>query len=302
MLKLLKQPYPFENSLVKRSAVAFGVGLFVFLFLYIFKPFELGTYEGSQLLLTLGYGLVTTLIIAIFNLMMLFSFQNYFTESGWTLGREIIWTLIMIALIGITNTTYTMFCGISNFSLRSVLYFELYTISIGFFPVTLSILINYYRLKSGYENESSLINSKLNQTETNQNTAGTELSQNTPLSDNIIAIISENGKDVFNYNSDDIIFIKSADNYIEVYYVGENEKFSSQLIRATLKKCEALFQNHSQFFRCHKSYLINLNHVKKVSGNAQGYKLHVQHTDELIPVSRIHNETIKTKLEKVNKG
>lgn len=304
MLQLLKQPYPFESSLLKRTIIAVGVGLFVFLFLYIFKPFELGTYEGSQFLLAGGYGLVTTLLITFFNLMMTFSFQNYFNESGWTLGREFFWMFLLIALLGIANTVYTMLFGIGKFTLGSVFYFELYTISIGFFPISASIGFNYYRLKSGYESQSEKINSQIHEHEAHQKSTEvlTETNGNSDATNETVTLISENGKDRFDFKTEDILFIKSADNYIEVFYLNDDKKISTELIRATLKKCETVFQNHSAFFRCHKSYLVNLSKVKKVSGNAQGYKLHLNHVEELIPVSRVHNETIKTKLERINKA
>lgn len=302
MFQLLKQPYPFESSLLKRSIIAIGVGFFVFLFLYVFKPFELGTYEGSQLLLAGGYGLVTTLLITFFNLMMTFSFQNYFNEAGWTVGREFFWMFLLIALLGIANTVYTMLFGIGNFTFRSVFYFELYTISIGFFPILASIGFNYYRLKSGYESQSEKINSQIHEHEAHQKSADvlTENRLTAEATEDAVTIISENGKDRFDFITKDILFIKSADNYIEVFYLSKDAKISTELIRATLKKCETLFQNHPAFFRCHKSYLVNLTQVKKVSGNAQGYKLHLNHVEELIPVSRLHNETIKTKLERIN--
>jgi hypothetical protein len=51
-----------------------------------------------------------------------------------------------------------------------------------------------------------------------------------------------------------------------------------------------------QFYRCHRTCLVNLYRVYKVSGNAQGYKLHVEGVEELSPVSRSLNEVIREKL------
>ena len=60
---------------------------------------------------------------------------------------------------------------------------------------------------------------------------------------------------------------------------------------------EIVEKDFPQFFRCHKSYLVNLHQVKHISGNAQGHKLHLFYGDELIPVSRKNNSIIKEKLE-----
>lgn len=294
MIKFLSQPYPFENSFGKRTVVSIGVSAFVFLFLFIFKPFELGTYPGSQLLLSLGYGLVTFIVMTLFNVVMLFSFKNYFNETVWTTSKELFWMLILISIIGISNTLYTMLLGIGNFNFYSILYFEFYTLTIGFFPVSVSTLINYYRLKSGYEKNSEEINDQL--THHHEKKEEVERPSHQNLVTEKITITAENGKDTFEYYVNSILFICAADNYIEVFFSENDHKISNQLIRSTLKKCEMILEHYDQFFRCHKSYLVNLQKVKKVSGNAQGYKLHLENVDELIPVSRIHNDTIKTKL------
>lgn len=53
-----------------------------------------------------------------------------------------------------------------------------------------------------------------------------------------------------------------------------------------------------EFYRCHRTYIVNLQKVKHISGNAQGYKLHLENIDTLIPVSRSLNEGIAAKFAK----
>ena len=38
--------------------------------------------------------------------------------------------------------------------------------------------------------------------------------------------------------------------------------------------------------RCHRSFVVNLDHVIEVGGNAQGLKLHLNMLEDYIPVSR----------------
>jgi DNA-binding LytR/AlgR family response regulator len=71
---------------------------------------------------------------------------------------------------------------------------------------------------------------------------------------------------------------------------------SKKLLRNSLKAVTESLVEHPQLFRCHKSYLVNLLNVVHVSGNAQGYKLHLLNTDFRVPVSRQHNEEIKKRL------
>jgi DNA-binding LytR/AlgR family response regulator len=54
---------------------------------------------------------------------------------------------------------------------------------------------------------------------------------------------------------------------------------------------------YNYFYRCHRSYLVNLNYIRHISGNATGYKLHLEGVNDLIPVSRNLNNEI---IEKIN--
>jgi len=295
MFHFFSQPYPFENSIYKRVLVAIGVSFFVFVFLFVFKPFELAAYPKSLLLLTIGYGLVTFFVMMLLNLLMLFTFPTYFTETNWTTAKEIFWMLILISLIGLGNTAFTILIGVGDFSFKSVMLFEMYTLSIGFFPVSVSIMINHARLKSNFEKSSQELNIKLdaiNEKDLIQaiNDQSIQLSLQEKI--NSITLTAENGKDQHSFFTNDLLFLKSADNYVEVYYL-DKDKTTSSLIRTTLKQCEETLKSNKAFFRCHKSYLVHLNKVNHVSGNAQGYKLHLKNTDEIIPVSRLHNESIK---------
>ena len=70
-----------------------------------------------------------------------------------------------------------------------------------------------------------------------------------------------------------------------------------EIIRNTLKKTEDVIEKYSNFVRCHKSYIVNLSKLKKVTGNAQGYKLIFEQLDFKIPVSRNLSKQILTKIQ-----
>ncbi|NNK69400.1 MAG: LytTR family transcriptional regulator [Flavobacteriaceae bacterium] len=50
--------------------------------------------------------------------------------------------------------------------------------------------------------------------------------------------------------------------------------------------------------RCHRSYIINVDHVQHISGNLQGYQLELSGFQDLVPVSRSYTRRIKTLLLK----
>jgi len=120
----------------------------------------------------------------------------------------------------------------------------------------------------------------------------TNENENLPINNAAITIPSENGKDDFTVLKDDLLYMCSSDNYVNVFYY-QNNKAKNKLIRASLKNITDALSTEKDIFRTHKSYVVNLAKVISVSGNAQGYKLHLENIEELIPVSRSLNTIIK---------
>ena len=100
-----------------------------------------------------------------------------------------------------------------------------------------------------------------------------------------LQFLDENGKPDFSINFDQLIFIKAANNYVEINYF-EEESIKKYLLRNSIRKVEEQL-SHPSIKRSHRSYLVNLDKVGRITGNAQGYKLHFPFTAEfVVPVSR----------------
>lgn len=278
------RPYQTVNSYSGRIVRCLVFGAFVFLFLFVFRPFGLAELGSSLWWITAGYGLVCTAVMLLLNVALFPVMPRFFAEENWTIGKELFWTVVNIFFIGLANALYTATLGFSDFSLNTILSFEIYTLSLGVFPAAVAIALTEARQKSHFEKESEVLNEVLDHR--------TELKSD--YKTGIINIDSENAGEGFSINSEALLFVRAADNYAEVYYL-EQDKAVRKVVRNTLKNLEASFKT-PVFMRCHKSYLVNLKKVNHVSGNAQGYKLHLDNCDELVPVSRQLNSEIKERL------
>ncbi|PKL77646.1 MAG: hypothetical protein CVV25_14045 [Ignavibacteriae bacterium HGW-Ignavibacteriae-4] len=276
----LKQPYLIKDSVADKLKMSFVYGAFVALFLLAFQPFGLNTLESKLVEICLIYGTITTAAIIILNIIIAPLFPKYFDEQSWNTGREITWTIVNILSIGLANAVYTSYLNDNSLSLKYIFLFEFYTFMVSILPITFIIVYNESKSSRRYNELSHDINQKL-------------IAHTNPTS--TIKIDSQNQNEELEINSSDLLFIKSADNYIEVYYL-ESDEVRNSMLRNTLKSVEEIFANNENIIRCHKSYLVNLQYVKNVSGNAQGYKLHLDFTDIPIPVSRKLNDFIKEKL------
>jgi DNA-binding LytR/AlgR family response regulator len=106
-----------------------------------------------------------------------------------------------------------------------------------------------------------------------------------------IVFASSNQKDQLSMLLSDFLYIQSADNYIDIYYL-DNKTVKHELLRNTLAMIEKSFTENVVIQRCHLSYIVNTGAIESVLGNASGYKLQLKGTDEIIPVSRKYRKQL----------
>jgi len=291
MLDIFRQPYPVQNETKVKIFTSLGMGLFVFAFLYIFRPFGLNNLPFEYALsFLLGYGIITTLCL-IFNFFLLPKILiNLFNEEKWTVGKEILFILWIIFMIGIANSIYSVI-NLSAFTLASLNYktlffFQFVTLAVASLPVVILVLIKNLRLTKKNLQLALAISNNLNH---KQRLSGKK--------EELVTIESENKKDNFTTNAINIIAISAADNYIEINYE-ENNVLKKKLIRSTLKIARDNLKSYTAFYRCHRTWIVNLDHIRNVSGNSQGYKLIMKHEELIIPVSRNLNKELTLRISK----
>jgi hypothetical protein len=279
----LRQPIALETGTLARYRQAVFFGAFVFLFLFTFQPFGLNGTGPDLLRLTLGYGVVCFTVMIFLNVFLMRVFPNYFEEDHWTLGRDIFWNIVNILTIGFFNLLFSAWIGIAKITWKSILYLEFYTLLVAIFPVTVAIFWKERLLRLKHEKASDAIRS---------------IHVIHPREGNEILIPSENDGESFHVQMDNLLYLQSAENYIEVYFLQEND-VKKAVIRYTLKQICNDWNAYPALYRCHKSFLINLRHIEEVSGNAQGLKVKLKSVERLIPVSRQLTKDIRERLEQL---
>jgi DNA-binding LytR/AlgR family response regulator len=281
MFKILEKPYPLTESTAARWRMCIGFSVFVFLFLYGFQPFGLDETHINLPALTAGYALVCFVLMVVLNILLVPLLPGLFRENSWTTGRQIFWTLVNIACIGLGNAIFTQLAFEHAVQFHDLIRFEIYTLSIGLFPVAASAVLNQIRLERRYRLASEQLNQSLHP----------EKSINAK-DDIVITLSSDTQGEFLQLAAEQLMYVQAADNYAEAVY-SEAGQVQKMLLRTTLKRVEAELAGHSQFWRCHKSFLVNKQLVVHTSGNAQGYKLHLLETGMAIPVSRSKHDELE---------
>jgi DNA-binding LytR/AlgR family response regulator len=308
---ILHKPYPLEERKPAQIKLAFIFAVVVFLFLLLLKPFG-NNPSFNQVLLNSAIAGLLTFTAIIFDFFVLFPlFPQFFKEEKWTILREIIFTIIIITTIATFNVVAGVFIWHGSFSFTNWLSMVFYTAIVGIAPATVSILINQARLLKKYRNEVIVINENLPAqvipkeiiVETSSTLEAENVIEEPTLeaafhTPTHITLQAENEKDNITILYTSFLAATSADNYVKIFYQ-ENERLKTAIIRSTLKRVEENTAAFPQFFRCHRTAIVNMSLVQSVNGSAQGYRLQLPLLQEEIPVSRNLNQVVKEKLASI---
>lgn len=292
LTRILKEPFPFNYSKGNnlRSAVYFGA--FITAFLLLFKPFELDQFGSRQLVfIAFTYGAITFACIFLCNIIFPLLFPSAFKESEWTTGKQILFIMVIVLLVGIANYLVSPTLVDTKLNLYYAFWFQGITLVIALLPVSLFILFRQNRLLKKFSEEARNIEAKLE--DKKKANTGTE-----PINEREqkkIKLASDYQDEKISLWPHELYLVESASNYIKVYHL-QKEKLVYTIIRSTLKKTEELLNPYINFFKCHRGYIINLDKVEHVEGNAQGYKIKIENHNVLIPVSRNLNTEFSDKL------
>lgn len=282
-IKLIAQPFPFKSSKASAIKQALGFGVFVFLFLAVFQPFGIATYtQADKYVFLLGYGLVTTLSMLLNHFLFRLIFPVGYSAANWTVGKNIASILWNIILIGFFNMLYSQAIGFGSYTVHSFLYLQGVTLLVGIFPVVISTLLVYYQKLSASLLQAEKLNSRLS-------------FPSKAIERSDINLISMSGQEAIAVSTDELLYVKALENYVEI--VLSNKKL---VMRSTLKSIEDQLHAHPEVLRCHRSYLVNRKHIQSFSGNAQGLTLILSGSNEAIPVSRKYVELLRQQLTSVD--
>lgn len=275
MLKFLKRPYPFNTDPIHNVKIIFFISIIFGLFLFFFQPFNIDELPvNSKLTISMFISIITFAILS-FNLLILPSYlTGIFRNEKWNIFKEIIWNTWLLSLLAIGYFFYFKYTNIASFD--GIEFAKI--ILIGIIPITILVFFNQNRLLKLNLSDAVELNKKILSKINSEN--------------KIVVFESEYKNDTISLTVTSIIAIKSAGNYIEIYWK-EKSKTNKNLVRMKMKQAGELLFNYNFFFRCHRTFLINLNYIDNVEGNSLGLKLNMVNIDFQIPVSRPYVAKLK---------
>ncbi|MGR3854936.1 LytTR family transcriptional regulator DNA-binding domain-containing protein [Chryseobacterium indologenes] len=278
MFSFTAYPYPKSESFKEIFVSSLGAGIAVYLFLIIFQPFGTENFQHPyKFVLLFPYCIIFG---------MAFLMANLITSrfSNWNIGLELLKITFILCMGSVLSYFYnSLFLSHVKLDIVNYFYMFLYTLAVGIPISIIYILSRYIYLKNIHEKKAR------------------DISQHLPVSaseqrQNLLKITAQNTELIINEN--DFLFVQSMENYCTFYFL-ENNSLQKALIRISLANALQQIET-SSVKKCHRSYIVNLGRIKKLKGNAQGYKLILPEIDFEIPVSRSFIPSIIPQLQKQN--
>lgn len=271
------EPFALLDSSKARWQLIIFCGVFGCLFLNIFEPFNISSWFGES-------DVSLFIIITIFSLAGMatlvvtqFAIRPLFRINLTTRISFFFWLLFEFFLLSIVMHLANHV--ITRHSISDVAeYFETlkHTLLVVMLPYSVAILLLYVQEQLQVVEELTL---KINR----------------PATSETVNINDENGKIALSLASKNILYFKSEDNYILLYYKADNQ-LKKELIRTNLKKLEQEL-NHPNFIRIHRSYMINGQNLISASKTSRGYQVNMELASETaLPVSATYQQDFEDRL------
>ena len=248
------------------------ISIGIFFFILFFRPFELNHLDfNNQLLFIAGCSAITFLLICLFYIVIPWILPKLLSSAIHEKGHFV---MINILLCIVNTTAYSFYIHyVGGVGLSMFLVFKIVLICL----VPIIILALVIENKSLKRQNDSLLESNIKLNMVMKNNSGNNAE--------IIPIISDNKSEKIELLPEEILLIKSAENYVEIVYK-DGENIKQKMIRTTLRNIEEQLRKYMEFVRCHRTCIINTKYILKLTSGYQGQKLKLIDYNQEIPVSR----------------
>lgn len=306
------------------------VGLVLFV-LGVFQPFGIGKLQGIDKIISLGLsGLGSFCGVAILVILFPRLFPRYYAPARWTVGKHVLNQLAILLMIGLCTWAFQLGWFVVREGYMPAYWFELLgklVIAVGMVsPIPLAmteVMLRNQHLQT-YMQEVEEMNRRLTASREGTDmspvpadSAGTSpafVSNHDPSSVSLEkkssddplpvdgtfpaatpVLLSGSTKDSLSLFPADLLYLEAFGNYVKIHYETSGQ-VRQKLLRATIKQMEEALATCPSILRCHRAFLVNLDQVVRLQGNAAGYHLFFRQTEEQVPVSRAYTATVREKI------
>lgn len=268
------------NRIVNNFGFYFSISLGVFIFILFFQPFPLESFDfNNSLIITAGMAVIVLFVIIIVRNLLPYVFFRRL-DPVLPPYSDSIFILILSSLAMTFFIRYVGHVSISFYIMSKVIFICLVPPAL----IWVSDMIRALKNENiSFADEKGKMENQIKQYEEGYLNKTIDFALEGP--GNSLSLLIP-----------DIVFIKSADNYVEIVFL-EGDILQRQLIRSSLKNVEQMLKPYPDFLRCHRICLVNRAFIEKLSRKLNNYTLIIKGHDEQIPVSRQYLVSIREALQ-----
>ena len=285
-LDILNKPYPYYITYSSSIKLLISFSLLIPAFMIIFEPFGIEDWKckyGTLLLASMSLPIFIGGAINFYGVSK--TWPAFFDEDSWNIGKEVIWAIWNIFTILLLIEIYWYLVPVCQPIMNHFGAGILPGLLISIFPTVACISVNYISALKNKLKKAESLNKKL-------------IDYHDLKLGNVMELNSESESEKIAVPVDELLFMQAYDNYAKIVW-NVNDQLKNKLIRSSLKNLEQQI-SVSFIARCHRSFIVNLAKVVKVTGNARGYKLQLKNFPDLIPVSKDSYKEVFRKIDSLN--
>ena len=242
--------------------------------------FELGS--GEAFLFTVVFYLIS-LAIVVLSKVLLYLQRN---RDYFPVYRFILWNVAEVIIIALLYTFFTLEGDkFGIISLDRPSFMHLFLSSTVYVTLSLGvpyILVAQYLMIEEKDNTIRLMN---------YDNVVSDVPL-TPSEERRITLFDNNGVLKLSISPDNLFFIESDDNYIQVWYTDSSGELKKYMLRCRLKTVEDSFTG-SDLVRCHRKYIINIRKVRMLIAERDGYVIELESdATPRIAVSKTYEQAV----------
>jgi len=269
-----KVPYP-KAGFSTYISIVLTIALVVVFILMVFEPFGTSSFvHPNKKLILAGYGMTIIVVVLLYYLFIEAIVPNT-VKDKWTIIHEVSYLFlnVVLCLIG----CYVYYSLVFSYSIRfsGFIDFLFYSGTVAVIPVVFYLIFIYFHYRG-----VSYLNTKTE-------TVPSSLMGTTRK----LTLSGISKKEEIQVVEDDLLYIKSNDNYV-ILYLQEHGTIKRKMLRNSLNRIEGMVGD--ALIRCHRSYLVNPSKICSIDGNITNTKLSIQGSETQIPVSRTKVEMFRS--------
>ena len=281
----MQKPIPsFIYSKANQIFMVLFVPLFALIFISIYRPFD---FDRVKDIINANSDISPETMVIIVALIMAVSgmavgalsrliMSAYTKRHALSYLGYISWILGEIAVMATLFTLFSFFTDIAKPLPELFRNSFVKTVLIVFIPYTLSYI---YFILNDKIRELRALHQQIDRDET-------------VLQKAYIQILDEKGEMRLSIRRENLVMIESADNYVCVHYLSD-QKVKKTMVRNTLNRVAEHLKG-TRIVRCHRSYMINLDHAQIFHRDNEGVfiELGIEGIPN-IPISRTYAENVR---------